>query len=143
MKNWILVVAKDGARIFEQGKQGSELILIAEFAHPEGRKKSGELISDKPGRSMEIGADAHHALSSQQDPKERLLLEFVKNLSDSLEKDFHKKLFDSLTLIAGPHTMGVLKKHLDKQILKKVARTITKDLYHSQEEEIREQIART
>ena len=142
MKNWILVVARDGARIFEQGKRGSPLTLISEFAHPEGRKKNGELTSDRQGRSMETGADAHHAFSSQQEPKERLLLEFVNSLSTYIEKDLHRKSFDRLTLIAGPHTMGVLKKNLDKQLLKKVDCTITKDLYHCEEPELREQIER-
>lgn len=137
MKTRILVAARDGAKLFEQEGNGQPLIMLSEFSNPEGRMKARDLVSDKPGRSMEIGSKTHHSFSPHEEPKEHLLSAFLDTLASTLDRDVEKKLFDRLVLIAEPHMMGKLRAALTKKILAKVETTIIKDLFHSQDDVVR------
>ena len=50
---WILVAHRGGGRLFENSGPGTGLRLIQTIDHPQGRLKSGEINSDKPGRAFD------------------------------------------------------------------------------------------
>lgn len=140
MKTWVLVVSREGARLFDNSKKGAPFNLLREFHNPDGKKKNRELTSDKPGRGMESGAH-HHAFSSNEDPKEHVLNKFAHFVAKEIDLEMGKIQIDEVFLMGDPHVVGVLRPLLGKQTLEKMRAVISKNLYHATEPEIREQIS--
>ncbi len=137
MVTWILVAARDGARVLEQKALSKPFRKISEFPNTEGRKLNRELGSDKPGRSTELGTQTRHSLSQQKEPREQVLEKFLATVCDWIERAANNKEFESLIVIGGPHIVGILKSHLSHRVLEKVKQTLIKDLLHASDEEIR------
>lgn len=128
--HWYLVSDRSGARIFEQEGVKPELRLITRFENPDGKLKTSELVSDRQGRSDSSNTVGHSAVGNHNTPREHVLESFVRELSKFLEKEAIRNTFESLVLVAEPHSLGLLKKALGKVTSNKMHQGVTKDLVH-------------
>lgn len=129
-KIWILVAHRAGARIFRRNNRSAGLQLVEELLFPDGKLKTQEINSDRPGRNMGSAADGsiRHGFSSQVQPDDKIAKDFAKMLSQLLEKARLQNSFSHLILASDPHFLGMIKGVLSKSTEDKVFCTLSKDL---------------
>jgi protein required for attachment to host cells len=134
-QEWILVASREEARIF--GRRGiGPLELVCDMGNISGRLKLGELESDAPGRSTDNRMRARHALSTEESSKERALRDFYRDVADRLERGLYDQEYESLTLIAEPRLLGIVRALLPEKVTRKVTREIPKDLSYEEDKQI-------
>lgn len=131
---WIVVANRGFAKIYESKGHGHDIREVYNVDNPDGRKKSGELLADKPGRSFDSLGGGRHALSTEVSPTAHEQQVFAKKLIGVLQEGHGAKAFDELAIVAPPHFLGALKIELPEAIKKKVTKEIGKDLPDSMNE---------
>lgn len=130
---WVLVSNSSYAEIYSI--KGKEITLVQALDHPEGRLKSGEILSDRPGRSFEgrgrggagIGG-SRHALGSEVDVHMHEQQVFAKQIADVLQKEKSANKFDQLDIIAPPQFLGELRIILSDSVKKSIKKEINKEI---------------
>jgi protein required for attachment to host cells len=126
---WILVAHRGGARLFESKQTDKDLSLLDDIPHPQGRLKSKDMGTDKPGRSV----DSHgtrHALVQEQEPAAHVAELFSKHLARLLDDGRLQRRYDQLVLVAEPHFLGILRAALSAETAALVTAAVSKDLGH-------------
>lgn len=132
---WIVVASREQARIFSRRGIG-ELSLVCEMGNPQGLMKPQDLESDRPGRSTDNRMRARHAYSTEESATERSLRNFYREVIDRVEHSHYQHEFDSLTLIAEPRLLGILRSLLPDALSHVLRREIPKDLSYAEEKQI-------
>jgi protein required for attachment to host cells len=131
MKNkvtWILVA--DGARarllVNEGYNSGLEPALAEEFIAD--NRPSGDLVSDRPGRTFDRGGQGRHAMESPTDPHRHEQQIFAQSLAHLLEEQRLKRSYDQLIIVAPPKALGDLRAEFTKAVSDMVINELNKDL---------------
>ncbi len=136
---WVLVAHRGGARLFENAGRGKGLALVQDLPHPEGRMKSGEINSDRPGRSYSNssggGGFARHGFG-RDDATVEVAAQFARDLAGVLDRGRNDKRFDKLILVAEPSFLGNLRASLSAPTAAAVAATLDKDLAQVSEHDL-------
>jgi protein required for attachment to host cells len=136
----VLVAHDAGCRAFEQHGRGKKLTLLSEIDFEDGRRHSGELDADRPGRSVDRSGQGH-AYEAHLDTRQHAVSQFAKELAHDLAREFHLGAFRELVIIAPPRFLGMLRDSLDTKLRRALIATLAKDLPRANEEEIRTHLA--
>lgn len=134
-EEWILVASREEARIFSRSGVGP-LRLVVDMGNPTGRLKAHDLESDAPGRATDNRMRARHAYSTEESVRDRALRTFYREVIDRIERAHFDRDFDSLTLIAEPRLLGIIRALLPPGIQSSVMREIPKDLSYEDDSTI-------
>lgn len=133
MSLWVLVANSSLAEIFSVN--GKEIKLVQRLENPSGRQKSGEILTDRPGRSFEgrgrggAGSQgSRHALGTEIDVHLHEMQIFAHKLADILRKEKSLNSFDKLDIIAPPQFLGELRAILSDPIKKCISKEINKEI---------------
>lgn len=137
-KLWIVTANQSFAKVFEATGHGHQIKEIHHFENPDGRKKAGELVSDRPGRTFDRMGEGRHAYSQEVSIKERVQQEFARKLASALQSGHEAKQFEELAIVAPEHFLGALNQEISDHVKKKVIKEAAKDLpeYLSEQERI-------
>jgi protein required for attachment to host cells len=124
---WILVANDSEARLLETPEPKEKIQLLKKFAHPQGRKKEGEINADAPGRSFDSFGKQRHSMGQPLRPHLREEIVFARELIQQLEEGFNQNHFSQLVLIAPPHLLGTLREILPEHLRKAIVSEIPKD----------------
>lgn len=125
---WILVANSGLAQIFSVEGYGKNISKIERFDNPDARKKSSEILSDRPGRAFDSMGKARHSLSTEVDVHQHDNQVFAHKIAHYLEKAKVGNSFDELAVIAPPQFLGVLRNSFSEKVKKSVSKEILKDL---------------
>jgi len=139
-KHWYLVTQSAGARIFEQEGILPELHLVHRFENHDGRLKTSELVSDRQGRSDSGGIPGHSTVGNNDGASTHILQKFSRELGAYLEQEAVKDTFETLVLVAEPHFLGELKKHIGKVTSPRLLDAVIKDLVHVSDHDMASQL---
>jgi protein required for attachment to host cells len=108
---------------------------VQSLEHPEARKQSSEIDTDKAGRTFDkVGrgsvVGSGHSLSREVEAHEHEAIVFTRELAGALEEARNRQAFDRLVLVAEPGFLGLLRNALSAQTSKLVTDSLTKDLAH-------------
>ena len=110
---WLATVDGAQARFFALDHSGEALKLIAKGAREGTRAKSGDLVSDQPGRGHESVGTTRHAMEPRTDPKVHAEEVFAATIARELAALGQSGAFDALILVAAPKQLGNLRKEID------------------------------
>lgn len=128
---WIVVAHRAGARILQHLGPRDGLKLIEELEHEGGRRKSGEITSDRPGMAYSrVGKGGGHPMSPEESPHDRAAADFARTLTAKLQHGRNENRFAQLILVAEPGFLGMLRGNLDAVTASLVSGTVGKDLAH-------------
>jgi protein required for attachment to host cells len=132
---WVVVAHRAGARFFEHRNAHGiqhEVLELRELSHPEGRKKSGQIDTDRSGSTFtgQRGDTGSRAMGQEQTSHEHKAEVFAKSLAEELRKARNDHQFDNIVLVAEPHFCGLLDAALDAPTGKLVTERLHKDLAH-------------
>ncbi len=134
---WILVCDGAKGRIFVNSGPGKGLNAVNGAEYQSDHAKTGDIGSDRPGRTHERVDKARHAMEPRVDWHEFEKKEFAKGLAAILDKAAEKNTFERLVLVAPPKTLGELRACLNAQTSKRIHGEIGKDLTQMAESELR------
>jgi protein required for attachment to host cells len=143
MTTWILVTDAGRARLFSTELRETPWSLVQQFEHREGRQTSVEIEDTSPPGRMQQGdaqGGRRTALEPRTWPKEAEAEHYAQRLVDFLEEAVARRDYDQLVLVAPPHFLGLLKKKLGAQSVKKLHLTIDKDLNRYSAAEVRQRL---
>jgi len=130
---WILVANSSKAEIYSLNGKNIERVHLFDF--PEGRQRSGEVLTDKPGRAFDRPTQGRsgqmvgrHAYSSETDFHTHEIQLFAHRIVDVLKKEKDLNHFDSLDIVAPPQFLGELRKLLPDSIKKSIKKELNKDI---------------
>lgn len=140
VKTWIVIADGARARILVNEGVGKGLAVVegADFhaAHP----PSGDLTTDRPGRSFDIEGSGRHAMEERADPHREAKRTFLGALADYLDNRNAAGAFDRLVILAPPQALGDLRAALSDSVRAKVAAERAKDLTQVPNEDIPEHL---
>lgn len=138
-QEWIVVASREEVRIF--GRQGvGPLELIRDIGNPAGLLKTQDLESDKPGRATDNRMRGRHAYTTEENARDRALRDFYRDVIDILERGMYEHTFDSITLIAEPRLLGIIRGLLPARLQQLVRQEIPKDLSYEEAPQIQARI---
>jgi len=135
-KTWILVAHRSGARLFETDGPGKGLRAVRVIANPEGKLKTHDITSDRPGRTSDSQGTHHSYGKELHDPKEHVAQKFSRQLAGVLNDGRNQHCYDQLILVADPRFLGELRAALDHATAALVTATLNKDLVNVDDHDI-------
>ncbi len=107
---WVVVADEAQAFIYTRDTRRGALNELARLENPDARKKAGELVSDRGGRSFDSGGQGRHAMGQEKPgPKEHLASLFAKQVAIRIAKALHNGTCRSYVLISAPRFLGMLR----------------------------------
>ena len=126
---WIIVADESTATVFVRKSRRGPLTELFSLTNEAGRKKSGDLISDRGGRSFDSHGQGRHTMVKEQSgPKKTAAIAFAKKLATRANKAIHDGTCEEIALISAPRFLGVLRDALAKAGNVVPALTIDKEM---------------
>jgi len=127
-RTWVMVA--DAARAHFFASAGHDILPVdgATLENPAAHGHSRDLVSDRPGRTVESVGGAHHAEEPRMDPHRAAKADFAKRVADYAEKNALANKFDDLVIVAPPQMLGDLRACLGQHAAARLAGTAHKDL---------------
>lgn len=125
---WILVANASVATVYsvaalESSKKAPGLTVVAQYSHPDSRKKDHELMTDKLGRYQSHRGEetsGRGSFAEATDPHQHEAEIFAKELCLHLVAGKDQNQYKKLILVAAPHFMGLLRQNIESHPLKDI-----------------------
>lgn len=112
---WIIVADESAAIVYARKSRRGPLTELFSLTNEVARKKTGDLISDRGGRSFDSHGQGRHTMVKEQTgPKKRAAVAFAKDIANRINKAVYEGACDEITLISAPRFLGVLRGALAK-----------------------------
>jgi protein required for attachment to host cells len=124
-----LVLVADGRKMLFFRNHGDEIqIDLRTEAHDEREdRKDGDIKSDAPGlvqQSAGYGRSTYEEADFHQQEEDR----WIKDAAEELKKRVLRNDFEALAVVAPPKALGVLKKHLHKEVERRIVCVVNKEM---------------
>lgn len=107
---WIIVADESIATFYIQDTKRSPLQETATLRNEAARMKTGDLISDRGGRSFDSQGQGRHTMTREKtDPKKQAAIMFAKEIAERIVKARHNGKCRDFALIAAPRFLGLLR----------------------------------
>lgn len=123
---WILVANASEAKVYANKGIGKGLEVIARLSHPDSRKKTSDLVSDRPGHMAGAG-NGHGSHVPATNPKQHEHDVFARELAQQLDQGRTANHYQRLIVVAEAHFRGLLNGVMNSQVSGLVSDTIDKD----------------
>ncbi len=143
MSSSLLVVGnKSETKIFLARKDQKHLELMELVKNNKGRKKEGELTSDRAGESVRNSGGSTHkgAMTKEVSAHEHAVEKYVSGVVNKIFHLHNENAKLKIMLVAEPGFQGILKKSLDRKKLE-VFKSINKELVHISDDDIYKTLA--
>jgi len=126
---WVIVADEAQAVFYTRKARRSPLLEFLSLENEAGRKKTGELISDRGGRSYDsFGAGRHTMAVEKTDPKKHAATAFAKQIAERIGRATHDGSCRGYALIAAPRFLGLLRDAVSRNCRLEPFKTIDKDV---------------
>ncbi len=124
-----LVLVADGRKMlfFRNHGDESQIDLRTEAHDQREDRKDREIKSDAPGtvkQSFGYGHSTYEEPDFHQQEEDR----WIKDAADELKARVLRNDFDALAIVAPPKALGVLKKSLHKEVVRRIVCTVDKEM---------------
>src|SRR5918996_397741 len=124
-----LVLVADGTKVLFLRNHGdqNQIDLRTESHDARQDRKDREIKTDAPGgtkQSMGFGRPAMEETDFHQQEKDR----WAKDAADELKKRALRNDFEALAIIAPPRTLAILRKEFHKEVERRIALTVNKEM---------------
>jgi protein required for attachment to host cells len=131
------IVIADGEHVrFVQPDADNALRTIGSFDSASAHLRSRDIGSDRPGRALESGASARHAVGQRHDLHAMEKEKFVRLVGEQVNAASERDEFDELLLVAPPRALGELREALDAATQTKLVGSLEKDLVKTPDSEL-------
>ena len=136
-KVWVLVADSTVARIFSAASPIGPLKELETMAHPQGRLREQDLVTDHHGRTFDSAGHGRHGKEPQTSHKTQEAIRFAGDVASRLESGRNQGEYDAIALVAEPSFLGMLRDKLSTPTRWRVQLEIGKNLTRLEAREIR------
>lgn len=129
-KYYLVVVADESrATTYLRDKLRSPLRQQSQFDNESARMKTGDLISDRGGRSFDSHGQGRHTMTGEKsDPKKHLAEVFARQIADHIATEMHQGSCKGYALVAAPKFLGMLRAQLASRVSADPYATVDKNV---------------
>lgn len=127
-RTWIVVADGARAQIFLNEGPGTGLKPALDHALVADNRPSGDISSDRPGRSFDSAGAGRHAMQPSTDPHRHVQTSFAHDIAKLLEENYNKQAYELIFIAAAPRMLGDLRAALGDKMKKRIVGEINKDL---------------
>lgn len=127
---WVVLADGAHARFLEHRGPGSGFIENTSLELSREARRSGEIMSDRPGRSFSSSGHGRSAMEPPTDAAEKEEVDFMRIVAEAIAKAHAAKRFERLIVAAPPRALGELRKALPKHVSDAITAELHKDLVH-------------
>lgn len=129
-RRYLVVVADEyRAIIYARDTMTAPLRRLRDYTNETARKKTGELLSDRGGRSFDSHGQDRHTMGSDRDaPQQQSARAFAKDIAQAIAAEFHKGLCRGYAVIAAPRFLGLLRQEFATELREEPYATIDKNV---------------
>ncbi len=138
---WVVIADGEHARFVARDPHARTLRTVRTVDSATAGERSHDLGSDRPGRSFESAASAHHAVQPKHDPHLLAKQAFVADIARQVNEAAAAGEFDHLVVVAPSHALGELRDGLGEAARKTLVGTLGKDLVKTPDHELPEHLA--
>ncbi len=140
---WVVVADASRAVIYSREKRRDPLVQSLILENQESRKKAGELLADRGGRSFDSHGQGRHTLGKEETgPKREVTLAFARELTRIVDKAKQSGECREFGLIAAPEFLGMLRNAMSRSVNLVPSFEIDKNVVDYDAEEISDLIDR-
>lgn len=126
---WVVVADESKAIFYTRDTRRAPLLETRTLENEVGRKKTGELLSDRGGRSFDsFGAGRHTMAKEKGDPKKHAAMAFARLIAGRIGKATHDGSCRGYALISAPRFLGMLRDALSATCKLQPFMTIDKEV---------------
>ena len=111
---WIVVADDAGAVVYGRETMRGPLSELFSLRNEAARMKTGELLSDRGGRSFDSLGQGRHTMTKEHGPKEHASEVFAKDIAERIRKAVHGGDCRGYALIAAPRFLGRLNESVSR-----------------------------
>ncbi len=129
--HWYVVASQKTVKIFTETSDRKKIKQVREFDNPLGRERNKALVKKRAGKGIKsIGrtGTVYFSQKTRKEPHQVAALQFAKKIAVALNEDYRLKNFETLSVVAEPHFLGLLRASLDPKISHTVKEWKKKDL---------------
>jgi protein required for attachment to host cells len=129
-RHYRVVVADEyRAILYARDTMTGPLRKLRTFTNETARMKTGELLSDRGGRSFDSHGLGRHTMGSDRDaPQQQSARAFAKDIAQVVATDFHKGICRGYAVIAAPRFLGLLRPEFATAVKHEPYATVDKDV---------------
>ena len=107
---WVVVADESQVIAYTRQAKRGPMQELFRLDNPDGRKKPGELVTDRGGRAFDSGGQGRHAMGQEKSgPKGHIAAAFAKQIATRIGKATHTGACRGYVLIAAPRFLGMLR----------------------------------
>ena len=126
---WVVVADESQAVVYARDTKSGPMYELYTLDNADGRKKPGELVSDRGGRSFDsFGAGRHAMAKEKSTPKKHVAEVFAKQIAERIGKACHMGRCRGYVLIAAPRFLGVLRDAVETSCNVEPYKTVAKEV---------------
>jgi protein required for attachment to host cells len=126
---WVVVADESRAIFYTRDTRRAPLLEFFALDNEAGRKKAGEILADRGGRSFDsVGAGRHTVAVEKSDPKKHAATAFARQIAERIGKVTHDGSCRGYALIAAPRFLGMLRDAVSRRCQFEPFKTIDKDV---------------
>ncbi len=141
VRTWILIANGTQARTVSHIGIGHGFQDIEGMVFTDENAKTGDINSDRPGRTFDSSGSGRHSMEAPTDPQRHKKHNFAGFLAQQVKEKFQQSAFDRLIIAAAPAMLGDIRKALPKEVNSIVSAELAKDLCHIANSELDEHLA--
>lgn len=129
-RRYLVVVADEYRAIFyARDTMTGPLRKLRTFTNETARMKTGELLSDRGGRSFDSHGQGRHTMGGDRDsPQHQLAKAFAKDIADVIAAESHKGTCRGYAVVAAPRFLGLLRQEFSGSVREEPYATVDKDV---------------
>jgi protein required for attachment to host cells len=129
-RHYLVVVADEYRAIFYARETlTGPLHKLRSFTNETARKKTGELLSDRGGRSFDSHGQGRHTMGNDRDaPLQQVARSFAKDIAHVIATDSRKGTCRGYAVIAAPRFLGLLRQEFATTVGEAPYATVDKDV---------------
>ena len=129
-RRYLVVVADEYRAIFyARDTRTGPLRKLRTFTNETARKKTGDLITDRGGRSFDSHGQGRHTMGGERDsPQQHSARGFAKDIAETVAAESHKGTCRGYAVVAAPRFLGLLRQEFATALRDAPYATIDKDV---------------
>ncbi len=129
-RRYLVVVADEYRAIFyARDTRTGPLRKLRTLTNETARMKTGDLISDRGGRSFDSHGQGRHTMGGERDsPQQHSARGFAKDIADIIGGESHKGTCRGYAVVAAPRFLGLLRQEFATAVRDAPYATVDKDV---------------
>lgn len=135
---WAIVADESSATLYARTSRSGDLNKVLTLRNEEGRKRAGEILADRGGRSFDSFGKGRHTMAREKTgPKTHIAEQFAKQIAEHIGDIVRKGACRGYSLVAPPRFLGVLRDAVYRNCKLEPMMTIDKELVGLPVEDLR------